>query len=77
MSIFEKKDKSPSKTVMEDVCKVKKDEKVLIIADNKLTLSLIIGYMKTTQQNMVAVSYDDGKCKTARHENEILRLEGE
>lgn len=33
MSIFEKKDKSPSKTVMEDVCKVKKDEKVLIIAN--------------------------------------------
>lgn len=54
-----------------------KDEKVLIIVDNKLTLASIIGYMKTTQQNLVAVSYDDGKCKTARHENEILRLEGE
>lgn len=55
----------------------KTDEKVLIIVDNKLTLSLIIGYMKTTQQNLVAVSYDDGKCKTARCENEILQLEGE
>ena len=54
-----------------------KDEKVLIIVDNKLTLASIIGYMKATKQNMVAVSYDDGKCKTARHENEILRLEGE
>ncbi|MGO3375491.1 hypothetical protein [Brochothrix thermosphacta] len=55
----------------------KTDQKVLIIVDNKLTLSLIIGYMKTTQQNMVAVSYNGGKCKTARHENEILQLEGE
>ena len=53
----------------------KTDEKVLIIVDNKLTLSLIIGYMKTTQQNMVVVSYDDGKCKTARCEGEILQLE--
>ncbi|WKK68309.1 hypothetical protein [Brochothrix thermosphacta] len=52
----------------------KTDEKVLIIVDNKLTLSLIIGYMKATQQNMVAVSYDGGKYKTTRHENEILRL---
>lgn len=52
-----------------------KDEKVLIIADNKLTLALIIGYMKATQQNMVVVSYDEGKCKTARCENEILQLE--
>ena len=55
----------------------KTDEKVLIIAYNKLTLSIIIGYIKTTQHNMVAVSYDDGKCKTARCEGEILRLEGE
>lgn len=55
----------------------KTDEKVLIVVDNKLTLALIIGYMKATQQNMVVVSYDDGKCKTARCEGEILRLEGE
>ena len=33
MGIFDKKDKTPSQTVVEDVCKIKKGEKVLIIAN--------------------------------------------
>ena len=33
MSIFEKKEKTPSQTVVDDVCKIKKGEKVLIIAN--------------------------------------------
>ncbi|WP_318714026.1 aminopeptidase [Treponema sp.] len=33
MGIFEKKEKTPAQTVVEDVCKIKKDEKVLIIAN--------------------------------------------
>lgn len=33
MNIFEKKEKTPSQTVVEDVCKIKKNEKVLIIAN--------------------------------------------
>ncbi len=33
MKLFEKKDKTPSQTVIEDVCKIKKGETVLIIAN--------------------------------------------
>ena len=33
MGIFEEKEKTPSQTVVEDVCKITKGEKVLIIAN--------------------------------------------
>ena len=33
MNLFGKKEKTPAQTVIEDVCKIKKGEKVLIIAN--------------------------------------------
>ena len=31
MGLFDKKEKTPAETVIEDVCRIRKDEKVLII----------------------------------------------
>ena len=33
MGLFDKKEKTPAETVIEDVCRIRKDEKVLIIAN--------------------------------------------
>ena len=55
MNLFRKKEKTPAQTVIEDVCKIKKSEKVLIIANPETSV---------IAQNLFTSALDSGAKPT-------------
>lgn len=55
MNLFGKKEKTPAQTVIEDVCKIKKGEKVLIIANPETSV---------IAQNLFTSALDSGAKPT-------------
>ena len=55
MNLFGKKEKTPAQTVIEDVCKIKKGEKVLVIANPETSV---------IAQNLFTAALDSGAKPT-------------